>query len=512
MSHQTVLVLDFGSQFTQLIARRIRENRVYCEVQAFDYPIAEIRRRAPIGVILSGGPQSVYAEGSPQVDPGIFELGIPVLGVCYGMQLMARALGGAVEPAREREYGRAEIDVTDAGRLFEGLGSRETVWMSHGDRVAALPTGFRGTASTRNAPNVACEAPERGLYGIQFHPEVSHTVHGVEVLRNFLYGVCGARGDWSMAGYLEESIATVRAQVGDARVICGLSGGVDSTVVATLLERAIPGQVTAVFVDTGLLRRDEARQVMHVLRDELGLPVQLVDAGARFLGELAGVKDPEQKRRIIGRVFIEVFEEAAKDIADARFLAQGTLYPDVIESTSVKGPSAVIKTHHNVGGLPERLGFALVEPLRMLFKDEVRQLGRELGIPEDLVMRHPFPGPGMAVRVLGEVSPERVAVLQHADAIFREELVEAGLHLKTSQAFAVLLPVRSVGVMGDGRTYEEVVALRAVETQDFMTADWSQLPWDFLGRVAGRIVNEVRGVNRVVYDITSKPPGTIEWE
>ncbi len=510
--HQTVLVLDFGSQYTQLIARRVRENRVYCEILPFDTPVEEIRRRSPIGLILSGGPQSVYAPGAALPDPTLFEVGIPTLGICYGMQIMVHLLGGEVERSEHREYGRAEVEVTDPGLLFEGLGDRETVWMSHGDRIRELPEGFRACASTTNAPTVAFESSDRKIFGIQFHPEVSHTVSGGEILRNFLYGACGAEGDWGMASYLEEAVNRIQTRVGDGTVLCALSGGVDSSVVAMLLHRALGKQMVAVFVDNGVLRKAEAQQVLHSLRDGLGLPVVGVEAASRFLSALQGIEDPEEKRRIIGHLFIEVFEEEASKHGDVRYLAQGTLYPDVIESVSVKGPSAVIKTHHNVGGLPERLGFELIEPLRLLFKDEVRQLGRELGLPEEFVGRHPFPGPGLAVRILGEVTPDRVSLLQEADAIFLQELREAGLYDKVSQAFAVLLPVKSVGVMGDYRTYENVVAIRSVNTQDFMTADWSPLPYELLGRVASRIVNEVSGVNRVVYDITSKPPGTIEWE
>jgi GMP synthase (glutamine-hydrolysing) len=510
--HQTVLILDFGSQFTQLIARRVRENRVYCEVHPFDLDAGEIARRAPIGLILSGGPQSVYDADAPQPDPRLFDLGVPLLGICYGMQAAAHVLGGRVEPATRREYGRAEVEVVDAGTLFAALEERQTVWMSHGDHVAGAPEGFVATARTANADIVGFEHPGRRLYGIQFHPEVSHTVSGGAILRNFLYRACGAHGDWVMASYLEEAAAAVRERVGTSKVLCGISGGVDSAVVAALLKRAIGDQLAAVFVDTGLLRKGERLEVEQSLAEGLDIPVVTAEAGPVFLAELAGIEDPERKRKTIGRVFIEVFEREAARLEGVRYLAQGTLYPDVIESTSVKGPSAVIKSHHNVGGLPERLGFELVEPLRWLFKDEVRQLGRELGLPEEFIGRHPFPGPGLAVRILGEVTAERVRLLQEADAIFIAELRESGYYPKVSQAFAVLLPVKSVGVMGDYRTYENVVALRAVETQDFMTADWSPLPYDLLGRAASRIVNEVRGINRVVYDVTSKPPATIEWE
>ncbi len=512
VEHQTVLVLDFGSQYTQLIARRVRENRVYCEIHPPDLAAETIRERAPIGVILSGGPQSVYSDDASRPDPSLFDLGVPVLGICYGMQVMAQDLGGTVEGSSHREYGRAEIGVEGECPLFEGCDRTETVWMSHGDRVASPPAGFEPVASTRNAPIVAFEDRGRRLYGIQFHPEVSHTVSGDLILRNFLYGICGAAGDWGMASFLTETVADLEERHPEGNILCGLSGGVDSSVVTVLLNRAFGDRVKPVFVDNGLLRKNEAQQVRHSLEDGLGLDILTVDAADRFLEALEGVEDPEQKRKIIGRVFVEVFESAAAEIDDVRYLAQGTLYPDVIESESVKGPSAVIKTHHNVGGLPERLGFELIEPLRLLFKDEVRQLGRELLIPEALIGRHPFPGPGLAVRVLGAVDSARADLLREADAIFLQELREAGLYDRVSQAFAVLLPVRSVGVMGDFRTYDNVVALRAVETQDFMTADWAQLPHELLGRAANRIVNEVPGVNRVVYDVTSKPPATIEWE
>ena len=509
--HQKLLILDFGSQFTQLIARRVRENRVYSEVHPCTHPLDAIRDFAPDGIVLSGGPDSVYDADSPRMDLGVFDLGVPILGICYGMQLVAYHLGGQVDAADEREYGRAEIDISGPSTLFDGLGEREIVWMSHGDHVSQPPPGFRQVASSKNAPVVAMEDEARRIFAIQFHPEVSHTPHGGDILRNFLH-VCDFRGDWLMSSYLDEAVAEIRERVGQRRVLCALSGGVDSSVVTALVKRAVGEQLTALFVDNGLLRQGEVEQVKHSLRDGLGLPIQVVDARRAFLDELAGVTDPEQKRKIIGRVFIEIFERESENLENVEFLAQGTLYPDVIESESVKGPSAVIKSHHNVGGLPERLGFELIEPLRFLFKDEVRQLGRELGLPEELIRRHPFPGPGLAVRILGDITEERVAILQKADAIFIEELKDSGQYDLVSQAGVVLLPVKSVGVMGDERTYEQVVALRSVNTDDFMTADWSRLPYELLGRVSNRIVNEVKGVNRVVFDVTSKPPGTIEWE
>ncbi len=506
----TVVVLDFGSQFTQIIARRIREARVRSVVLPFDAKAEEIAKLKPRGVILSGGPSSVYDEGAPQGDAGLFDLGVPVLGLCYGMMWIAQRYGGRVGSAPGREYGRASVKVR-GGRLFRGLGPLETVWMSHGDHVEAAPPGFTVTADTGNAPVAAFEDAARGLYGIQGHPEVHHSEHGAQMLENFLYDVCGAKATWTMAGFRDAAVARLKEEVREGLVLGALSGGVDSTVAAALVREAVGERFRGVFVDTGLLRKDEGRQVMEAFR-HLGLPVTAVDASERFFAALAGVTEPETKRKIIGGLFIEVFTENAKAVDGAGWLLQGTLYPDVIESISIKGPSSVIKTHHNVGGLPEKLGFRLLEPLRELFKDEVRRLGGELGIPKEMLTRHPFPGPGLAVRIPGEITRERVRILQDADAIFIAELRESGWYEKTSQAFAVLLPVKSVGVMGDGRTYESVLALRAVTTEDFMTADWARLPHELLDRVSRRIVGEVRGVNRVVYDVTSKPPGTIEWE
>jgi GMP synthase (glutamine-hydrolysing) len=516
---ETVAVLDFGSQYSHLIARRVRELGVYSELLPCDAAVERLRALAPRGLILSGGPESVYAPEAPRLDGALLALGIPVLGICYGMQIMAHVLEGRVEAAPEREYGPSEVQRLGPSRLFGETPERQRVWMSHGDSILAPPAGFTVTARSTHSSCAAMADEGRGLHAIQFHPEVAHTEHGLELLRNFLYGICGCRGSWRTASFIDEAVAAIRARVGEGRVLAGLSGGVDSAVAALLIARALPPErMTCVFVDNGLLRHGEADEVVRAFTQVHHLSVRKVDAAPRFLSALAGVVDPEQKRRIVGRVFVEVFEEEAGRLGPIDFLAQGTLYPDLIESTSFRGPSAVIKTHHNVGGLPERMKLKLVEPLRELFKDEVRRVGRELGLEAALVMRHPFPGPGLAVRVLGEVTPERLEILRAADDIFMRELKATPgtgggtLYDETAQAFAVLLPVRSVGVMGDGRTYENVLALRAVTTDDFMTADWARLPYEFLARVSSRIVNGVRGVNRVVYDVSSKPPSTIEWE
>lgn len=510
---QTVIVLDFGSQYAQLIARRVREQKVFARIMPCYVSIDEIKAADPTGIILSGGPANVYAEHSPKCDPEVFRLGVPILGICYGCQLMCETLGGKVHPAASREFGHADITVLGNSEIFKGLPIDMPVWMSHGDQIEHLPKGFHTIAKTSTCPHAAIYDPERHFYGVQFHPEVAHTPRGKELLRNFLYNVVGARGDWEMSSFVDQAILDIRARVGEDEVILGLSGGVDSSVVAVLLHRAIGKQLHCIFVDNGVLRKGEFKRVVDGYRRDYELNLIPVDAGELFLSRLAGVTDPEKKRKIIGHTFIDVFEEKARDIKRAKFLAQGTLYPDVIESVSAHGgPTAVIKSHHNVGGLPEKLGLELLEPLRLLFKDEVREIGAELGMPENLIWRHPFPGPGLAVRILGEVTPERVRVLQDADDIVMQEIHAAGWYRKVWQAFAVLLPIESVGVMGDERTYENAVALRVVESLDGMTADWVKLPYDLLGRISSRIINEVRGVNRVVYDISSKPPSTIEWE
>ena len=512
MAHQTILVLDFGSQFTQLIARRLRELSVYSEILPFNTPIAAIRAKQPRGIILSGGPSSVREDGAPRPDPEVLRMGLPTLGICYGMQLMTDMLGGTVGSAPHREFGHALVTrADDQARMLQNVPSELRVWASHGDFVAAPPPGFAVTATSANAPVAAMEAPDQGFYALLFHPEVAHTDRGSDILRNFAFGICGCTGDWTIKSFIDESTARIAAQVGDGRVVCGLSGGVDSTVAATLIHKAVGKQLECIFVDNGLLRLNEATQVVERYK-KLQLPVNFVDATDTFLDRLANISDPEQKRKIIGGTFIDIFEDEAKKLGHFDFLAQGTLYPDVIESVSVRGPSATIKSHHNVGGLPDRMRFKLVEPLRELFKDEVRAVGRDLGIDKEFLVRQPFPGPGLAVRLVGPLTRERLALLQRADAIVADEVRKAGWYERLWQSFAVLLPVQSVGVMGDARTYEFTIAVRAVESLDGMTADWARLPHDLLASISSRIVNEVKGINRVVYDISSKPPSTIEWE
>lgn len=508
-----IAILDFGSQYTKLIARRIRELSVYSEILPYNVDPKDLADPAIKGIILSGGPRSVLADGAPAVAPEFWDLDKPMLGICYGLQLMCRDHGGAVVSADDREYGPATLQLDAvASPLFKGFESQTRVWMSHGDRLEQAPAGFHILGTSDNAPITAMAHDSRPLFGIQFHPEVSHSQNGLTLIKNFVTDICGCEQDWLMADYMEAAVADIRAQVGDDHVLLGLSGGVDSSVAAALIHRAIGDQLTCVFVDHGMMRKDERRQVVHTFKDQFGIHLIDVDASDLFLGRLAGVNDPEQKRKIIGRTFVEVFDSEAGKLNNVTYLAQGTLYPDVIESAVAVGPAQTIKSHHNVGGLPEKMNLRLLEPLRELFKDEVRQVGRLLGLPEVMVERHPFPGPGLAVRILGEITREGVAILQEADAIFIEMLHKWGLYNEVSQAFAVLLPVRTVGIMGDERTYDQVCAIRSVSTTDFMTADWSRLPYDFLAEVSSRIVNEVKGINRVVMDITSKPPGTIEWE
>lgn len=510
---QKIAVLDFGSQYTQVIARRIRECHVYSKIYPFDVPAQTLREEGVRGIILSGGPSSVLAGNAPLPDPGLFDLEVPVLGICYGVQLMGKLLGGTVLKSREREYGQGTLTVQAPCRLLDGVPHAFRVWNSHGDRLEQLPEGFAPVASTENSRFAVIEDPARRFYGIQFHPEVSHTENGTIILRNFLFGICGCKGDWSMAGFVDRAVEDIRREVGDGKVILGLSGGVDSSVAAALLHKAIGTQLTCVFVDNGLLRKGEREQVEQLFGSHFSINLRVVDAADRFLRELKAVADPEEKRKAIGRVFIDVFDGVVSEMGEVDFLAQGTLYPDVIESVPIGGnPAALIKSHHNVGGLPEKMKLKLIEPLRQLFKDEVRQLGAELGLPRELLWRQPFPGPGLGVRVLGEIRAEYLDILREADAILQEEMVAADYYYKVWQSFCVFLPVRTVGVMGDERTYDYVIALRIVESLDAMTADWARLPHDLVGRVSNRIINEVAGVNRVVLDVSSKPPSTIEWE
>jgi len=516
VNHDTIIVLDFGAQYSQLIARRVRECGVYCEILPYNASLSEILAKDPKGIILSGGPASVYADGAPHVSKALFDQGLPILGICYGMQLTSYLLDGAVKKAGKREFGLAKLKVKDRKGLLAGIPSSANVWMSHGDSVTKVPSGFKVLASTDNCKFAAVGNDKRRLYGVQFHPEVVHTERGKKVLENFARGICKAKATWSMESYAKQAVERIKEQVGKGRVLCGVSGGVDSTVAAALIHRAVGDQLSCVFVNNGVLRQDEAQQVLTMFKKRLRIPLNYADAADQFLDLLKGVTEPERKRKIIGATFIRVFERSARDLmkkkGEFQFLAQGTLYPDVIESVSVKGPSAVIKSHHNVGGLPEDMKFKLVEPLRELFKDEVRELGAKLGIPKEMLWRQPFPGPGLAVRVIGEVTREKLDILRKADAIVTEEIQKAGLYYSIWQSFAVLTPIKTVGVMGDERTYDHVCAIRAVHSSDGMTADWVKLPYELLGRISNRIINEVRGINRVAYDVTSKPPGTIEWE
>lgn len=509
---EKILILDFGSQYTQIIARKVRELNVYSEIHPYSMPLDEIREFNPRGIILSGGPASVLEEGSPVCDPGIFAMKIPILGICYGMQLIAYLMKGSVDPAPEREFGSARLEVKEFSHLFEGVKNNSIVWMSHGDKITKLPAGFRTTAFTDNSPIAAIEDSVKKIYCLQFHPEVVHTVEGKKILDNFLLKICECQQLWEPGSFVDYALRNIAQKVGQSRVLCGLSGGVDSSVVAVLIHKAIKDNLTCFFIDNGLLRSGEKNKVESTFREHFHINLRVVDAADKFLSRLENVTDPEEKRKIIGNTFIEVFEEEAEKMDGFEFLAQGTLYPDVIESVSSKGPSAVIKTHHNVGGLPENMNFKLIEPLRELFKDEVRKIGLEMGMPEEIIHRQPFPGPGLAIRILGDVTRERLSVLRKADKIILEEIKAAGLYRDLWQSFAVLLPIKTVGVMGDSRTYESVVGIRAVTSADGMTADWAHLPYELLGKLSNRIINEVQGVNRVVYDISSKPPGTIEWE
>lgn len=511
---EKVLILDFGSQYTQLIARRVRESQVYCEIHPYNLELDRIKAFAPKGIILSGGPSSINDADAPISDKAIIDIGVPMLGICYGMQYLTHVLGGQVGMAQDREYGSALITISDNQDLFHGFSTEkeEMAWMSHGDRIDHMPEEFVRLAGSRNSPVASMVDASRRIFGVQFHPEVVHTPNGRRILKNFLFRICGCEPSWTMSSFVERTVQDLRERVGHDRVICGLSGGVDSSVTAVLLHKAIGDRLSCIFVDNGLLRKGESEEVMELFQEHYHMDIHLVDASEHFLNDLKGVTDPEKKRKIIGREFITVFEKKAKELGSARYLAQGTLYPDVIESVSFKGPSATIKSHHNVGGLPEVMKLELVEPLRELFKDEGRQVGVELGLPRELVMRQPFPGPGLAVRILGEVTPERLEILRAADAILIEEIRKADLYEKVWQSFAVLLPIKTVGVMGDERTYENVIAVRVVDSLDAMTADWSRVPYEVLSRVSNRIINNVRGVNRVVYDISSKPPSTIEWE